>query len=61
MMKPPQHVLELPLQERATLAMKAALEKVIEEHAREGLPLFTLRDGKVVAVPVEELRRGSRG
>ncbi len=49
MMKPPENVLELPLRERAVLAMKAALEKVIEEHASEGLPLYTLRDGKVVA------------
>jgi hypothetical protein len=60
MMKPPENVLELPLQERAALAMKAALEKVIEEHAREGLPLYTLRNGKVVAVPAEELRVRSR-
>jgi hypothetical protein len=34
--------------------MKAAVERVIEEHAREGLPLYIWRDGKVVAVPAEE-------
>jgi len=38
------------------MALEAAIEKVIEEHAREGLPLYIWRDGKVVAVPAEELR-----
>jgi hypothetical protein len=33
---------------------------MIEEHAREGLPLYILRDGQVVAVPAEELRKKSR-
>ena len=60
MTKLPQSVLELPLEERALMALKAAVEKVIEEHAREGLPLYIWRDGKVVAVPAEELRKGSR-
>ena len=60
MIKPRPDVFELPLLERAALAMKAAIEKVIEEHAREGLPLYIWRDGKVVAVPAEELRTGSR-
>jgi hypothetical protein len=56
MIKPPQNVLDLPLQERAAMALNAAVEEVIEEHAREGLPLYIWRDGKVVAVPAEELR-----
>jgi hypothetical protein len=60
MIKQPLNVLELPLLERAALAMKAAIEEVIDEHAREGLPMYIWRDGKVVAVPVEELRPGSR-
>jgi len=51
-----QNVLELPLLERAEMAMKAAIERVIEEHIREGLPLYIWRDGKVVAVPPEDLR-----
>jgi len=55
MIKPPANVLEMPLLERAAMAMKAAVEKVIEEHAREGLPLYVWRDGKVVSVPAEEL------
>ncbi len=56
MIKPRPDVFELPLLERAALAMKAAIEKVIEEHAREGLPLYIWRDGKVVAVAAQELR-----
>ncbi len=59
MAKLPQSVLELPLAERGLLALKAAVKKVIEEHAREGLPLYIWRDGKVVAVPAEELRARS--
>jgi hypothetical protein len=56
MIKRPPDVFELPILERAALAMKAAIQEVIEEHAREGLPLYIWRDGKVVAVPAEELR-----
>jgi hypothetical protein len=59
MIKPPPNVLELPLLERAALAMKAAMEEVVEEHAREGLPLYIWRDGKVVAVPAGEFRKKS--
>lgn len=59
MIKPPANVLELPLLERAALAMKAAVEDVIEEHIREGLPMYIWRDGRVVAVPAEELRKKS--
>jgi hypothetical protein len=37
------------------LAMQAAIKKAIEKHAREGLPMYGWRDGKVVAVPAEGL------
>ncbi len=57
MIKPPANVLELPLSERGLMALKAAVEKVIDEHVREGLPMYIWRDGKVVAVPAEELRK----
>ncbi len=56
MISPPVNILDLPLLERAEMAMKAAIERVIEEHIREGLPLYIWRDRKVVAVPPEELR-----
>ena len=60
MIKPPPSVLELPLSERGLLALKAAVERVIEEHAREGLPLYVWRDGKVLAVPAEELQESDK-
>ncbi len=41
------------------MALKAAVENAIEEHAREGLPMYIWRDGQVVAVPAEELRTKS--
>jgi len=56
MTKPPKNVLDLPLEERAEMALKAAVEKVIVEHARQGLPVYIWRDGKVVEMSLEELR-----
>ena len=56
MTRPPANVLELPLEERAEMALKAAVEKVIVEHARRGLPLYIWRDGRVVEVPPDELQ-----
>jgi len=38
------------------MALKAAVEKVMEEHAREGLPVYIWRDGNVVEISAEELR-----
>ena len=37
MIKPPPNVLDLPLEERAKMALKAAVEKLVVEHARLGL------------------------
>lgn len=56
MIKPPANVLELPLEVRAEMALKAAVEGVIVEHARLGLPIYIWRDGGVVEMSVEELR-----
>ena len=56
MISPPVNILDLPLEERALMALQAAVEKVFEDHIQEGLPLSIWRDGKVVAVPPEELR-----
>ena len=56
MTKPPPNVLDLPLEQRAEMALKAAVEKVIVEHARQGLPIYIWRDGRVVEVPPDELR-----
>ncbi len=59
MTKPPANVLELPLEQRAELAFKAAVEEVIVEHARQGLPIYIWREGKVVELSPEELRAES--
>ena len=56
MTKPPPNVLDLPLEVRAEMALKAAVEKVIVEHARQGLPIYVWRDGKVVEVPPAKLK-----
>jgi len=56
MIKPPPNVLELPLEVRAEMALKAAVEKVIIEHARRGWPIYIWRDGKIVERSPEELR-----
>ncbi len=50
------NVLELPLEVRAEMAMKQAIEKVIEDHIRSGRPIYIWRDGKVVEVSAAELR-----
>ena len=49
-------VLKLPLEKRADLAFKEAVEEVIDEHARLKLPLHIWRDGKVVALSAQEVR-----
>ena len=59
MTKPPPNVLELPLEQRAEMAFKAAVEEVIVEHARQGLPIYIWREGKVVELSPEELRAES--
>jgi hypothetical protein len=50
----------LPLEERALMALKEAVDEVIEDRIRLGLPLYIWRDGKVVAVPPDGLRALSR-
>jgi hypothetical protein len=57
--KLPANILELPLTRRAEMALKAAVEKVVEEHMRDGRPLYIWRDGKVVEVSAQELREQS--
>jgi len=54
--KPPANVLELPLEQQAEMALKAAVEKVIIDHARRGLPIYIWRDGRIVELSPEELR-----
>jgi len=54
--KVPPSVLELPVAERGLIALKAAVEKVIVEHARQGVPIYIWRDSRVVEVSQDELR-----
>jgi len=44
MTKPPANILELPIVERAEMALKAAVEKVIEAHVRDGRPIHIWRE-----------------
>lgn len=65
MTRPSKRILALPLEVRAEMALKAAVRKVIEEHARLGLPLYLGgRDGKAVKVSAKKelakLRRQRR-
>lgn len=60
MTKPPANVLDLPLEERAQMALHAAVREVIEEHARHGIPIYIWRDGRVVEVTGEDLRENCR-
>ncbi len=60
MSRVPKSVLRLPLEKRAEIAFKEAVEEVIDEHARLGLPLYIWRDGKVVGLSAEEIRHDSR-
>jgi hypothetical protein len=48
-------ILNLPLKVRAEMAMQDAFQKLVKESARLGRPLYFWRDGKVVAIPAEEL------
>jgi hypothetical protein len=50
----------LPLEKRAEMAFKEAVEEVIEEHVRLGLPLYIWREGKVVGLSAREVRDHSR-
>lgn len=48
MRKLSQDVMQLPIEQRAEMAFKAAVAKAIGEHARLGLPIYIWRNKKVV-------------
>jgi len=58
-MNKPADFLDLPLLDRAQMAMKAAVEKVIQQHAREDMPLYIWRNGRVMAVSAKRLQQGN--
>jgi hypothetical protein len=53
-------ILRLPLEKRAELAFQEAVDEVIVEHARLGLPLYIGRNGKVVKLSPNKVRNLSR-
>lgn len=50
----------LPLQKRAELALREAVDEVISEHVRLRLPLFVGKEGKVVKLSPRNVRHLSR-
>jgi hypothetical protein len=44
----------LPLHERAEMALREAVQEVIERHARLGLPIFIWRGGRIIDISSEE-------
>lgn len=52
----PESILNLPLNVRAEMALREAVRGALAENAQLGLPAYIWRDGKVVAVPPEEIR-----
>lgn len=53
-------ILRLPIEKRAEMALREAVDEVIAEHARLGLPLYVGRNGKVVKVSPNKVRGLSR-
>ena len=53
-------ILCLPMENRAELAFREAVDDVIAGHARLGLPLYIGRNGKVVKLPPSTVHRLSR-
>ena len=53
-------ILRLPMEKRAELAFREAVDEVITEHARLGLPLYIGRNGKVVKLSPTKVRGLSR-
>ena len=47
----------LSLQEKAFIALKEAVREVVEHHKQTGRPLAIWRNGKVVMVSAQTLRR----
>lgn len=57
MSKPSKAVLRLPIEKRAEIAFKIAVAKAIDERARLGLPVYVWRDGRVVELSPDDVRK----
>jgi hypothetical protein len=60
MKKTRKSVRRLPLEKRAELAFREAVDEVISEHARLGLPLYIGQDAKVIRLSPQKVRVLSR-
>jgi hypothetical protein len=56
MTKVPKNALAFPIEERAMIALRVAVGKVIAEHARLGLPIYVWCDGEMVELCRKELQ-----
>jgi hypothetical protein len=57
MTKPPSNIMNLPIEDRAQIALNAAVENVIVEHARLGMPLHVIEGGKVIQIRPEKVKQ----
>lgn len=48
---------QLPMADRALMALREAVAEVIEEHARLGIPIPIWRDGRIVDISPEEAEK----
>ena len=60
MSKPSRDILQLPIEKRAEIALKAAVAKAIDEHTRLGLPVYIWRNSRVVKLSSNKRRNSSR-
>jgi hypothetical protein len=51
----PDTILQLPMEKRAEMAFREAVEEVISEHVRLRLPIYVSRSGRVVELSPEEI------
>jgi len=48
-------ILRLPMEKRAEMAFREAVEEVIDEHVRLHLPIYVSHSGKVVELSPQEI------
>ena len=53
-------ILALPLEQRAEMALRAAVKEAIAERIRLGQPVYVWSGGKVVELSAAELKKGRR-
>jgi hypothetical protein len=56
MTKPVENVLEVPILERAQVALEEAVRKLQIDRARRGLPIHVWQDDKIVEISAKQLK-----